>query len=101
MARFATFLVLFLVLFTSLCSCSQGRKLHLGHAKNKHSKKVNPPSSSNKSLFFSSLPKGTVPYSAPSKKGHAIQVDEKLIERHLISTDRILLRSVPSPGAGH
>ncbi|XP_061342668.1 precursor of CEP14 [Gastrolobium bilobum] len=97
MARFGTFLVLFLVLFASMCSCLEGRKLHLGAGK--HSNKVDP--SSRDSLFLSSLPKGTVPPSTPSKKGHSIEVDEKLIARHLISTERVLLRSVPSPGAGH
>ncbi|KAE9594530.1 hypothetical protein Lal_00001103 [Lupinus albus] len=75
MARFTTFLVLFLVLFASLCSCLEGRKLHLGHRN-----KVK--SSSNNSLYFSSLPKGTVPSSTPTKKGHATEVDEKLIARH-------------------
>ncbi|KAE9598940.1 hypothetical protein Lal_00022674 [Lupinus albus] len=98
MARFATFLVLFLVLFSSLFSCLEGRKLHLHHSK-KHRNKVNP--SSSNTLFFTSLPKGTVPYSTPSKKGHATEVDEKLIARHLISTEWLLLPSVPSPSAGH
>ncbi|OIV95254.1 hypothetical protein TanjilG_21644 [Lupinus angustifolius] len=98
MARFVTFLVLFLVLFASFCSCLQGRKLDLGHAK-KH--KNNVKSSPSNSLYFSSLPKGTVPSSTPSKKGHATEVDEKLIARHLISTETLLLGSVPSPGAGH
>ncbi|KAG4960333.1 hypothetical protein AAZX31_13G208300 [Glycine max] len=94
MARFGSHLVLFLVLFASLCSCLEARKLHLGAQK--HNKnKVDP------SLFFSSLPKGTVPTSTPSRKGHSTVVDEKLIARHLISTEQILLRSVPSPGAGH
>ncbi|CAL0301301.1 unnamed protein product [Lupinus luteus] len=98
MPRFATFLVLFLVLFASLCSCLESRKLDLGHAK-KHTNNVK--SSSSNSLYFSSLPKGSVPSSTPSKKGHATEVDEKLIARHLITTQTILLRSVPSPGAGH
>lgn len=52
------------------------------------------------SLYLSSFPKGTVPASTPSKKGHALITKEKLITRHLIAMDRIL-RSVPSPGAGH
>ena len=52
------------------------------------------------SLVLSALPKGTVPPSGPSKKGHDMVVDEKLIARHLAAVDRIL-RSVPSPGVGH
>ncbi|TKY60065.1 hypothetical protein E2542_SST17160 [Spatholobus suberectus] len=96
MARLCTLLLLFMLLFASLCSCLEARKLVL----EKKQKKVNP-SSRRDSLFLSSLPKGTVPPSSPSKKGHAMEVDEKLIARHLINTDRILLRSVPSPGVGH
>jgi hypothetical protein len=42
-----------------------------------------------------------VPSSSPTKKGHAMDVDEKLIERHLISMDQVLMVSVPSPGIGH
>ncbi|KAI9121286.1 hypothetical protein K1719_008319 [Acacia pycnantha] len=95
MARFFTFLLL-LVFSASLCSFSDARKLHVG-AKRSH---PNATPSSTDSLFLSSLPKGTVPPSTPSKKGHAVVVDEKLIARHLIAIDR-LLRSVPSPGAGH
>ncbi|GMN43497.1 hypothetical protein TIFTF001_012702 [Ficus carica] len=56
------------------------------------------PSKSKSSLFLSALPKGKVPSSAPSKKGHADVVSGKLIARHL--RDRSL-RSVPSPGVGH
>ncbi|CAI9782089.1 unnamed protein product [Fraxinus pennsylvanica] len=41
-----------------------------------------------------------VPNSAPSKKGHDVTIDEKLIARHLAAMDRIL-RSVPSPGVGN
>ncbi|KAK6133543.1 hypothetical protein DH2020_032672 [Rehmannia glutinosa] len=51
-------------------------------------------------LYLAALPKGKVPASAPSKKGHAVTIDEKLIARHLSAIDRIL-RSVPSPGVGH
>ncbi|KAJ1402189.1 hypothetical protein SESBI_28288 [Sesbania bispinosa] len=98
MARLGTLLVLFLVLFASLSSSfTQARKLHLG--KDKDIKKVDP--SSRDTLFLSSLPKGTVPSSTPSRKGHSVEVDEKLVARHLITTERLLLRSVPSPGAGH
>ncbi|KAG7034658.1 Precursor of CEP14, partial [Cucurbita argyrosperma subsp. argyrosperma] len=46
------------------------------------------------SLFLAALPKGTVPSSTPSKKGHAMVLDQKLTARHLV-------QSVPSPGIGH
>ncbi|GAU35465.1 hypothetical protein TSUD_384200 [Trifolium subterraneum] len=96
-------LVLLLIIFSSLCSSLEGRKLHIGSSK--HNKEVHPAPSPRDSLFLSSLPKGKIPYSAPSKRGNSIEVDEKLVARHLISIDqpeaRILLRSVPSPGAGH
>ncbi|KAL6546474.1 hypothetical protein OROMI_022195 [Orobanche minor] len=59
-----------------------------------------PPPPSADSLYMAALPKGTVPASTPSKKGHASTVDQKLIARHLAATDRIL-QSVPSPGVGH
>lgn len=52
------------------------------------------------SLILSSLPKGSVPSSGPSKKGHSTIVDEKLFARQLERMDRFL-KSVPSPGAGH
>ncbi|KAL5989794.1 hypothetical protein ACLOJK_010688 [Asimina triloba] len=51
-------------------------------------------------LFLSALPKGGVPPSSPSNKGHAVVVDEKLFTMHLTKMDRILT-SVPSPGVGH
>ncbi|KVH89450.1 precursor of CEP14-like [Cynara cardunculus var. scolymus] len=94
MARTSLALFMLLLLFTS---STNGRKL------------LNNPDSGSKneaspvefmSLYLTSLPKGTVPASAPSKKGHASTTDEKLITRHLITVDRIL-RSVPSPGVGH
>ncbi|KAL2341001.1 hypothetical protein Fmac_008941 [Flemingia macrophylla] len=94
MARLVSHVVLFLILFASLCLNLEARKLDVG-AHNKHGSKVDP------FLFRSSLPKGTVPSSTPSRKGHSTVVDEKLIARHLISTERLLLQSVPSPGAGH
>lgn len=52
------------------------------------------------SLYLNALPKGKVPASTPSDKGHEQIIDEKLIARHLVAVDRIL-RSVPSPGVGH
>ncbi|KAG4999952.1 hypothetical protein AAZX31_08G116000 [Glycine max] len=93
MSRPSTLLLLFMLLFASFCSCLEARKLVLD-------KKLNP-SSRRDSLFLSALPKGTVPPSSPSKKGHSMEVDEKLIARHLITIDPVLLRSVPSPGVGH
>lgn len=97
MARFCALVVLLLVLFAS---CLEGRKLHIG-SDNNSNKKVEP--SSKGSLFLSSLPKGKVPSSTPSKRGNSIELDEKLVaRRHLLTTDqRFHLRSVPSPGAGH
>ncbi|KAL2343269.1 hypothetical protein Fmac_004554 [Flemingia macrophylla] len=97
MARSTTLVLLFmLIIFASFCSSLEARKLVL----EKHEKKVNT-SSRRDNLFLSALPKGTVPPSSPSRKGHAMEVDEKLIARHLITIDRVLLRSVPSPGVGH
>ncbi|BAT73599.1 hypothetical protein LR48_Vigan01g043200 [Vigna angularis] len=96
MARPTTVVLLLMILLASLWSCLEARKLVVENQQNK----VNP-SSRRDSLFLSALPKGTVPPSSPSKKGHATEVDEKLISRHLITIDRVLLRSVPSPGVGH
>jgi len=53
-------------------------------------------------IFFPTLvPKGKVPYSAPSMRGNSIEADENLVGRYLISTEttevRIHLRFVPSP----
>jgi len=93
MAPLRSHLLLFFILFASLSSCLQSRKLPLGPHK--------PTTTVHPSLFFASLPKGTVPSSTPSRKGHSTVVDEKLIARQLITTDRLLLQSVPSPGAGH
>ncbi|CAH1448584.1 unnamed protein product [Lactuca virosa] len=87
MARTCLALFIILVLFTS---SSNGRKLL-------NTREASPVEMS---LYLTALPKGTVPASTPSKKGHASTTDEKLITRHLIAIDRIL-RSVPSPGVGH
>ncbi|XP_058769058.1 precursor of CEP14-like [Vicia villosa] len=98
---YTTQIFLLLIIFASLCSSLEGRKLLIGSEK-QNNKKVKP--SSTDSLFLASLPKGTVHSSAPSKRGNSVEVDEKLVARHLISNEpevRILLRSVPSPGAGH
>ncbi|CAJ1938700.1 unnamed protein product [Sphenostylis stenocarpa] len=93
MARPTTMLLLLMLLLASLSSCLEARKLVLQN----HHNKVNPSSRRDSTLYLSALPKGTVPPSSPSKKGHAVEVDEKLIARHLITIDRVLLRSVPSP----
>ncbi|XP_062161959.1 precursor of CEP14 [Alnus glutinosa] len=95
MARISTVLLFFLVVFAAFASRLEGRRL----LDVKESKKRSVASLGD-SLILSALPKGQVPSSTPSKKGHAVEVEEKLITRHLISVDRIL-RSVPSPGVGH
>ncbi|CAA2958679.1 Hypothetical predicted protein, partial [Olea europaea subsp. europaea] len=73
-----------LIIFTAFVSSIHGRKF------------LKVPSLDDR-LFLNALPKGTVPGSTPSKKGHAVIIDEKLIALHLARIDRIL-RSVPSPG---
>ncbi|GAA0144088.1 hypothetical protein LIER_04619 [Lithospermum erythrorhizon] len=88
--------LMFLIIFSSFVSFNDARKLLKVH---EDFKKENIISSSDK-LYFAMLPKGKVPASTPSKKGHAMIVNEKLIARHLVAVDRIL-RSVPSPGVGH
>ncbi|KAJ8761858.1 hypothetical protein K2173_005430 [Erythroxylum novogranatense] len=53
-----------------------------------------------KRLFLGALPKGTVPPSSPSNKGHLKLDNQQLFRRHLGRIDRFL-QVVPSPGAGH
>ncbi|PIN06686.1 hypothetical protein CDL12_20749 [Handroanthus impetiginosus] len=84
------FFCLFLITFST---AAHGRKLLMKVESNKF------PSVDGR-LYLTALPKGTVPASTPSKKGHGVTVDEKLVARHLAAIDRIL-RSVPSPGVGH
>lgn len=89
-------LVLFMmgtIMFCSLMASTDGRKL-LTDVKH-----TNVPST----LYLTALPKGKVPASTPSRRGHAVAIDEKLIAgRHLAAIDRDrILRSVPSPGVGH
>ncbi|KAI4365179.1 hypothetical protein MLD38_021189 [Melastoma candidum] len=57
-------------------------------------------SSLNPSLFLSTLPKGSMWVSSPSRKGHMAAIREELTARNLASLDRVL-QSVPSPGIGH
>ncbi|XP_010242152.1 PREDICTED: uncharacterized protein LOC104586566 [Nelumbo nucifera] len=95
MARSVTAsLVLFLVLFASFAPFLEARKL----LKMESKKKV--PAALRDSLVLSALPKGAVPPSAPSDKGHSVIVDQKLFSMHLPKADRSL-QSVPSPGVGH
>lgn len=97
MAQRSTLVLFFLslVLFSCLISSTHGRKL-LADLQNDHKR----PTTAEERLYLAALPKGTVPASTPSKKGHAVTIDEKLIARHLADIDRSL-RSVPSPGIGH
>lgn len=93
LSRISTSILLMFVLFlASFSSSMEARKLLNSH----EVKKV----ANLRSLYLNALPKGTVPASTPSKKGHSYTTDEKLIARHLAAIDRIL-RSVPSPGVGH
>ncbi|KAL3624839.1 hypothetical protein CASFOL_031507 [Castilleja foliolosa] len=85
-------LILFLIMSSILTSSSHGRKLLM---------KDNKAPTLFDRLYLAALPKGTVPASAPTKKGHSFTVDEKLVARHLSDINRILHSSVPSPGAGH
>ncbi|KAF9683698.1 hypothetical protein SADUNF_Sadunf04G0041300 [Salix dunnii] len=104
MARFEALTLIFLVSFATIVSNIEGRNLLMRTStpqdNNSNSKEGTGGANSFASLFLSALPKGTVPSSSPSKKGHATLDNEKLFARHLASIDRIL-RSVPSPGAGH
>ncbi|KAK8642037.1 hypothetical protein V6N13_011399 [Hibiscus sabdariffa] len=94
MARFSYLLIILLVISASFVPRMESRRLLNTGESNK-----NVPSLF-ASLMLSALPKGTVPASVPSKKGHATLDNEKLFARHLARIDRIL-QSVPSPGAGH
>ncbi|CAK7350377.1 unnamed protein product [Dovyalis caffra] len=105
MARLGAVVIIFLVSFATFVSNIEGRKLMMSTStpqENNKNKKMESTSSvsSFASLILSALPKGTVPSSSPSKKGHATLDNEQLFARHLASIDRIL-RSVPSPGIGH
>ncbi|XP_049371823.1 precursor of CEP14-like [Solanum verrucosum] len=93
LSRISTSILLMFVLFlASFSSSMEARKL----LNSDEVKKV----ANLRSLYLNALPKGIVPASTPSKKGHSYTTDEKLIARHLAAIDRIL-RSVPSPGVGH
>ncbi|KAM1032993.1 hypothetical protein ACFX13_037351 [Malus domestica] len=95
MPRLTALALIFLVAMASSVSTLESRKLLDVKDDAENQKKV-------ASLFLSALPKGKVPASTPSKKGHAVVVNEKLIARHLsVVQNRILAQSVPSPGVGH
>lgn len=99
MARLSALAFVFIVVFASVVPTLEARKLF---DTSEHQFKRAASYSLDGSLFLSALPKGTVPASTPSKKGHAFIVDEKLIaRRHLVGNDRRALQSVPSPGVGH
>ncbi|KAF7120847.1 hypothetical protein RHSIM_Rhsim13G0187800 [Rhododendron simsii] len=96
MARSSTVLFIAFMILASFTSSSHGRKLRTEQENNKRLI----PSSKDAYLYLSALPKGKLTPSSPGKKGHAMVVAEKHAARHLAVVDRIL-RSVPSPGAGH
>ncbi|KAL8090877.1 precursor of CEP14 [Apium graveolens] len=101
MARSSFVFILCLLTLSSFVTTIYGRRLNDNmHETEKQKLQKPPPSTRDYSLYLSSLPKGTIPNSAPTKKGHSFIVDEKLIARHLAAIDRIL-RSVPSPGVGN
>ncbi|KAK4733146.1 hypothetical protein R3W88_007407 [Solanum pinnatisectum] len=79
------FMFLLLIFVPFITSTTQAnRKLVL----NLHELKKNPNLEDMRLLYQISLPKGTIPNSTPSKKGHS----------HTINR---ILKSVPSPGVGH
>ncbi|ESQ35109.1 hypothetical protein EUTSA_v10009335mg [Eutrema salsugineum] len=67
-------------------------------------RKVLMPYDASKGLFLSALPKGNVPPSGPSDKGHTSPPgdypDQHMVPEHSREIHR-LLGSVPSPGVGH
>ncbi|KAK9047680.1 hypothetical protein V6N11_053518 [Hibiscus sabdariffa] len=95
MARFNYMLIILLLIYASLVPQMESRKLLNTGETNK-----NAASNLFASLVLSALPKGTLPGSAPNKKGDSTLDTEKRFASHLARIDRIL-QSVPSPGAGH
>lgn len=102
MARFGAVVFIFFFSFAAFMLNIEGRKLLMStsaqesNSNNWDKRRV----SSFASLVLSALPKGKVPSSSPTKKGHATLDHEQIFARHLASIDRIL-RSVPSPGVGN
>ncbi|KAF9589438.1 hypothetical protein IFM89_023756 [Coptis chinensis] len=94
MARLLILLFVFSVALPSLIPSLQARMLVSVEMKH-----VEVPSLKD-NLIPSSLPKETLPPS-PSQKEQAMVLDHKHFKMRLDSIDRILVESVPSPGAGH
>ncbi|XP_019166686.1 PREDICTED: uncharacterized protein LOC109162439 [Ipomoea nil] len=94
------FLIAVFLVFSSLISSIESRKMVVADL-HEEPKKVPAMADGGDRLFKNALPKGTVPASSPSKKGHADTVDEKLVARRLAALDHRILRSVPSPGIGN
>ncbi|AAF99837.1 Precursor of CEP13 [Arabidopsis thaliana] len=66
-------------------------------------RKVLVPYGTSKGLFLSALPKGNVPPSGPSDKGHTSppdDTDQRMVPENSPEIYR-RLESVPSPGVGH
>ncbi|CAN8292978.1 unnamed protein product [Cochlearia groenlandica] len=63
------------------------------------------PYDASKALYLTALPKGNVPPSGPSDKGHTSPPDEDHFNKHIVPENspefQRLLGSVPSPGVGH
>lgn len=76
--------------------CLEGRKLQM----KEHGGMPSSRRSLQAALPLGALPRGRVPPSAPSKKGHAMVVDQKQLSMHYAELGR-RLKFVPSPGAGH
>ncbi|GER24526.1 NADH-ubiquinone dehydrogenase [Striga asiatica] len=91
---------LIIIVFSNFVCSTNCRKLIIKkEPQDKSSVQRRPPPPAD-SLFLAALPKGKVPSSTPSKKGHATTTDQKLISRHLADVGWIL-RSFRSPDAGH
>ncbi|KAI6703593.1 hypothetical protein NL676_012729 [Syzygium grande] len=90
-------LMILMIVFATFALSTEARKL-LETKEGKQKKKEVP--FIELSLIFSALPKGDVPGSAPSDKGHASPVDRKLFARHVMRPNQVL-HSIPSAGLGH
>ncbi|KAF8010248.1 hypothetical protein BT93_J1013 [Corymbia citriodora subsp. variegata] len=98
MARLGMVLLMILmIVFATFAWSTEARKL--SEMKEEKQKKKGVPFIE-ASLIFSALPKGDIPGSAPSNKGHAAPVDRKLLARHLNRPSQIL-HSAPSHGFTH
>uniref|UniRef100_A0A1J3JNU2 Precursor of CEP14 n=1 Tax=Noccaea caerulescens TaxID=107243 RepID=A0A1J3JNU2_NOCCA len=103
--RFVTiwlFIVVTVIVLTSPSSVSSRKLLEMKKQENltvREEEKSRMPHVT-KTTTLTALPKGKIPTSTPSKKGHAAISAEKLRSRQLSTVDRFL-QSVPSPGVGH